>query len=30
MPAMDGATFTFDAMHNQNGTSHIVVDELSD
>ena len=29
MPAMDGSTFTFDAMHNQNETAHIVVEELS-
>ena len=28
MPAMDGSTFTFDAMHNQKETAHIVVEEL--
>ena len=29
MPILDGSTFTFDAMHNQKETAHIVVEELS-
>ena len=29
MPVMDGSTFTFDALHNQKETAHIVVEELS-